>query len=127
MMTMCSMMMNIFNDENNEEENFQIQSTENKNNFVRVNTRIDYQYRYDILNNICLYDFVSIFYRKKNNATNLKYLSENSITNEEQDNRKGRPPNEYFPFQKQHPQATTYLMMKYSESRVPVLYGPQVP
>ncbi|CAF4823912.1 unnamed protein product, partial [Rotaria sp. Silwood2] len=27
----------------------------------------------------------------------------------------------------QHPQATTHLLMKYSESHVPVLYGPQIP
>ncbi|CAF3176819.1 unnamed protein product [Rotaria sp. Silwood2] len=46
---------------------------------------------------------------------------------EEKINQKGRPPNERFLFQKQHPQATTYLMMKYSESHVPVLYGPQIP
>ncbi|CAF4411951.1 unnamed protein product [Rotaria sp. Silwood2] len=46
---------------------------------------------------------------------------------EEKINQKGRPPNERFLFQKQHPQATTYLMMKYSEPYVPVLYGPQIP
>ncbi|CAF4826013.1 unnamed protein product [Rotaria sp. Silwood1] len=40
---------------------------------------------------------------------------------------KGRPPNERYPFQKQHPQTTTHLMMKYSQSHVPILYGPQIP
>ena len=54
------------NDENNEEENFQIQSTEDKNNFILVNTRIDYQRRSDVLNTTCLYDSVSTFYKKKN-------------------------------------------------------------
>ncbi|CAF4334893.1 unnamed protein product, partial [Rotaria sp. Silwood2] len=42
-------------------------------------------------------------------------------------NQKGRSPNERYPFQKQHPQATTYLMMKYSQPHVPILYGPQIP
>ena len=59
------------NDENNEEENFQIQSTEDKNNFILVNTRIDYQCRSDVLNTTCLYDFVSTFYKKKINETDL--------------------------------------------------------
>ncbi|CAF1263304.1 unnamed protein product [Adineta ricciae] len=54
-------------------------------------------------------------------------LAESSIGREEQDNRKGRPPNQRFPFQKQHPQATIYLMMKHTKHRVPVLYAPQIP
>ncbi|CAF0939412.1 unnamed protein product [Adineta steineri] len=63
------------NDENNDEEHFQIQSTDHDKNYVLVNTRIDYQYRSDVLNDMCLYDFVSILYKKKMNATDLKYLS----------------------------------------------------
>jgi hypothetical protein len=46
---------------------------------------------------------------------------------EENVTQKGRPPNERYPFQNQHPQATTYLMMKYSQPRVSILYGPQIP
>ncbi|CAF1272326.1 unnamed protein product [Rotaria sordida] len=42
-------------------------------------------------------------------------------------NQKGRPPSERYLFQNQHPQATTYLMRKYSQSHVPILYGPQIP
>jgi hypothetical protein len=76
---------------------------------------------------MCLYDFVSILYKKKMNTTDLKYLSKNAVSVEENVTQKGRPPNERYPFQKQHPQATTYLMMKYSQPRVPILYGPQIP
>ena len=54
------------NDENNDEEQFQVQPTEDKSNFILVNARIDYQYRSDNLANTCLYDFVSTFYKKKN-------------------------------------------------------------
>ena len=115
------------NEENKDKEQFQIQSVDDGNNFVLVNTRIDYQYRSDVLNNICLYDFVSNFYKKKMNAADAKYLSSTSTTEREQENRKGRPPNQRFPFQRQHPQVTTHLLMEYSELRVPVLYGPQVP
>ncbi|CAF1375645.1 unnamed protein product [Rotaria sordida] len=46
---------------------------------------------------------------------------------EEQVNQKGRPTNVRYPFQKQHPQTTTHLLMKYSEYHVPILYGPQIP
>jgi hypothetical protein len=61
------------------------------------------------------------------NTTDLKHLSKLAAPMEEKVNQKGRPPNERYPFQKQHPQATTYLMMEYSEPHVPVLYGPQIP
>ncbi|CAF4349241.1 unnamed protein product [Rotaria sp. Silwood2] len=42
-------------------------------------------------------------------------------------NEKGRPHNQRYPFQKQHPQSTTHILMKYSERHVPILYGPQIP
>ncbi|CAF1366889.1 unnamed protein product [Adineta steineri] len=123
---------NVFDDQNtaaedDNEENFQIQSTENKNNFVLVNTRVDYQYRSDTLSKICLYDFVSTFYKRKMNATDAKYLSKSSTTEDQQGIRIGRPPNQRFPFQEQHPQATTYLLTEYSEAHIPILYGPQIP
>ncbi|CAF1595684.1 unnamed protein product, partial [Adineta steineri] len=114
-------------DQNNDEEQFQIQVSENDEKHVLVNTRIDYQYRSEILNNICLYDFVSILYKKKMNAADLRYLSDIVVPKKQNDNRKGRRPNERYSFQKQHPQATTYVMMKYTQSRVPILYGPQIP
>ncbi|CAF0937589.1 unnamed protein product [Rotaria sordida] len=66
-------------------------------------------------------------YKKKMNATDLKYLSKTTVPVEEDISGKGRPPNERFPFQKQHPQASTHLMIKYSEPHVPILYGPQIP
>ncbi|CAF4521081.1 unnamed protein product [Rotaria sp. Silwood2] len=115
------------NEENSDEEHFQVQPAEDKNNFILVNTRVDYQYRSNNLNNTCLYDFVSTFYKKKINETDIKYLSKSSTTEKRQDNQKGRPSNERFFFQKDHPQATTHLLMKYSEAHVPVLYGPQIP
>ena len=62
------------NNENNGDEHFQIQSTEYDENYVLVNTRIDYQCRSDILNDMCLYDFVSTIYKKKMNASDVKYL-----------------------------------------------------
>ena len=96
--------------ENNDEEHFQIQSAENEKKYVLVNTRIDYQYRSDRLSNVCLYDFVSTFYKKKMNESDLKYLSNVAATTKGKSDQKGRPPNERFPFQKQHPQATTLFI-----------------
>ena len=92
-----------------------------------VNTRIDYQYRSDILNDMCLYDFVGTIYKKKMNASDVKHPSKNMISREKEDNQRGRPVKERYPFQRQHPQANTYVLMKYSESHVPILYGSQIP
>ncbi|CAF3748667.1 unnamed protein product [Rotaria sp. Silwood1] len=61
------------------------------------------------------------------NTTDLKYLSEAAASMKDKINEKGRPHNERYPFQKQHPQTTTHLLMKYSERHVPILYGPQIP
>ena len=61
-----------------------------------VNTRIDYQYRSNILNDICLYDFVSTIYKKKMNVSDVKYLSKNMISEENEDNQRGRPVNERY-------------------------------
>ncbi|CAF1490850.1 unnamed protein product, partial [Rotaria sordida] len=117
----------IIDEENHDEEQFRIQSSENDKKLMLVHTRIDYQYRSDILINICLYEFVSTLYKKKMNASDMKYLSKPIALEEEEANRKGRPPNERYPFQKQHSQVATDLMMRYSEPHVPVLYGPQIP
>ena len=67
------------------------------------------------------------FIRKKINETDLKYLSKSSTTEKQEDNQKGRPCNERFSFQEEHPQAATHILMKYSQLHVPVLYGPQIP
>ncbi|CAF2181151.1 unnamed protein product, partial [Rotaria magnacalcarata] len=116
----------ILDDDDNNEEEFQIQPIEKGKQYALVNTRIDYQYRSDNLNRMCLYDFVSVFYKKKMNASDLKYLLNNGTTMNEKF-KKGRQPTKRYAFQKQHPQSATHIMMEYSEHRVPVLYGPQIP
>jgi hypothetical protein len=113
-------------DDNKDEEDFQIQSDEN-NSFVLVNTRIDYQYRSDNINDMCLYDFVSTLYKKKMDVADLKYLSNKPTSHEQQKKRLGRPPNIRHAFKAQHPQTKTHLLIEYSEHHVPVLYGPQIP
>ena len=79
--------------ENGEEEQFQVQLSENDKKYVLVNTRMDYQYRSDLLENMCLYDFVSTLYKKKMNSTDLRYLSDTGAPIETAVNQKGRPPN----------------------------------
>ena len=115
------------NNENNDQEQFQVQSTGYDRNYVLVNTRIDYQYRSDILDDMCLYDFVSTLYKKKMTEADLRYLSMNTASQETKGNRRGRPANEPFPFQTQHSQGKTNVLVKYSEPHVPILYGPQIP
>ncbi|CAF0996414.1 unnamed protein product [Rotaria sordida] len=67
------------------------------------------------------------YIRKKMNTSDFKYSSESAASVEKNANQQGRPHNERFPFQQQHPQATTHLMMKYSQLHVPIFYGPQIP
>ncbi|CAF3048819.1 unnamed protein product, partial [Rotaria socialis] len=67
-------------DDNNDEEHFQIQSAESDKKYALVNTRVDYQYRFEILKDICLYDFVNTLYKKKMTATDLKYLSKTAVS-----------------------------------------------
>ena len=57
----------------------------------------------------------------------LRYLSTHTASRETEGARRGRPPNERFPFQAQHPQRKTYVLVKYSEPHVPILHGPQIP
>ena len=123
---------NVYDDENidkesPDEEQFRIQSSEKENIYVLVNTRIDYQYRSDILNKLCLYDFISTLYKRKMNSADKKYLSQAVEPTDQTASRKGRPVNKRYTFQKEHPQATTYLIMEHSEPQVPVLFGPQIP
>ena len=117
---------NIDKDTPNEEQ-FNIQLSDTENRYILINTRIDYQYRSDVLDKLCLYDFISMLYKRKMNAGDKKYLSQTVEPTEETNNRRGRPVSKRYLFQKEHPQATTYLMMEHSDPQVPVLYGPQIP
>ncbi len=47
-----------------------------------------------------IYDFVSILYKKKMNATDVKYLSKTTVSMEEEGNQKGQPANQRYPFRK---------------------------
>ena len=76
---------------------------------------------------MCLYNFVGRLYKKKMNAADLKHLSKAVELIEEETSQRGRPAHQRFPFQKQHPQAKTHLLMTYSENHVPILHGPQIP
>ena len=118
---------NIDKDTPNEEQ-FNIQLSDTEDKYILINTRIDYQYRSNVLDKLCLYDFVSMLYKKKMNTGDKKYLSQAvEPTEEETGSRRGRPSNKRYLFQKEHPQATMYLMMEHSEPQIPVLFGPQIP
>lgn len=109
------------------EEQFNIQLSETEDQYILINTRVDNQYRSDVLDKLCLYDFFSMLYKKKMNAGDKKYLLQVVETNKDTSNRRGRPVSKRYRFQKEHPQTTTYLLIEHSEPQVPVLYGPQIP
>ena len=71
--------------ENDDQENFQIQSIENEKKYM------------------CLYDFVSSLYKTTMNATDSKYINKAPPKIQYESNQKGRPRNQRFLFQEQHP------------------------
>ena len=120
--------------ENNEswletEEQFLVQSTGAIDKYAYVNTTIDYQYRSAALDNMCLYDYVSL-YRKKLFDTKDRKLLESSSESESVQAKKiqrGRPPSEREIFQVGHPQSASHLNIKRMKPVVPVLLGAPIP
>lgn len=111
------------------EEEFILQPDETNTKYVYVNSRIDYQYRSALLDNICLYDYIR-FYRKKTiDAKDRKQLEAQTATMniESKDPRRGRPASERGVFQTGHPQASSHINVKRTRPVIPVLLGPPVP
>ena len=58
------------------EEQFLLQPDDTNTQYVFVNTRIDYQYRSESLDGICLYDYVGLHRKKPVDAKDRKYLKD---------------------------------------------------
>lgn len=56
---------NIINDDDDTEEHFDVENTDNEETFILVNQRVDYQFRPKELEDICLYEFVRRFRKKR--------------------------------------------------------------
>ena len=100
-------------DGKDENENFHIVSQEHdddedENELIPVNQKLDYLYRSENLNHVCLYAHVSHYYKTR--------IPSN-------------PTNPVFYFQPNHPQVKTHCLRLRAEkgSKVPTLVGPNFP
>ncbi|CAF4739390.1 unnamed protein product, partial [Rotaria sp. Silwood1] len=106
-------------------ESFELEAGIDEEHLVLCNKRIDYELRSLQLSHVCLYDFYSE-YRKTKITTADKVLFEaNSIPTSEA--RRGRPLNDRWLFQADHPQYFSHLIIRRSFNVVPVLIGPAIP
>ena len=60
------------------EEQFLVERSSDPQKLVLVNLRVDYQYRSVALESICLYEFVSHFYRKSFNDKDREFVDRSS-------------------------------------------------
>ncbi|CAF1653105.1 unnamed protein product, partial [Adineta ricciae] len=111
------------------EEQFLIQPTDTANKYAYVNTRVDYQYRSAALDNMCLYDYVSLYRKKLIDAKDRKILEAllRSESIQAKKIQRGRPPSEREIFQVGHPQSASHLNIKRMKTVVPVLLGAPIP
>ncbi len=111
------------------EEQFLLQPAETNTKYVYVNTRVDYQHRSVSLDNMCLYDYISVYRKKPIDAKDRKQLKAQleAKSTEPRDSRRGRPVSERENFQVGHPQAASHLNIKRMKPVVPILLGPPVP
>ncbi|CAF2150657.1 unnamed protein product [Rotaria magnacalcarata] len=111
------------------EEQFLLEPTQTKNGdrFVMVNTRLDYQHRSKDLTTLCLYDFVSRFYKKTIDKSDRRLIKNANGSEGEQLYTEGTKMNERHTFETAHPQSSSHIIIKHTKPVVPVLIGPQIP
>ena len=108
------------------EEQFLIEHSSDSQKLVLVNLRVDYQYRSVALESICLYEFVSHFYRKSFNDKDREIVDRSSQDVAQNPLGLGRSLQERYTFTAKHPQAKSHGILKRTKPAVPVLVGPQI-
>ena len=103
-------MKTVFNDEQEvitENEEFLLEDAqiENTHRFILVNTRLDYQYRSAELSTLCLYDFVSHFYKRVIDKTDRRVLKDVTGTEGRRLNTEGTRMYERHTFSSEYPQS----------------------
>ncbi|CAF1277608.1 unnamed protein product, partial [Didymodactylos carnosus] len=94
-----------------EEEQFILERTNDKNTFALANTRIDYQCRPITIENVCLYDFVSEYYRERMKPKHREY-SKQAHQESPPSAGRGRPRSERLTLTSDHPLHLSHLLMK---------------
>ena len=109
------------------EEQFLIERSSDPQKLVLVNLQVDYQYRSVALESICLYEFVSHFYRKSFNDKGREIVDRSSQDVGQNPSSSARSHQERYTFTSEHPQAKSHGIIKRTEPIVSVLVGPQIP
>ena len=87
------------------EEQFLLEpiQTSNGNQYVMVNTRLDYQHRSKELTGVCLYDFVSHFHKTVINKSDRRFLNNANTRDGQRLYTEGTKMNERHIFKSIHP------------------------
>jgi hypothetical protein len=111
------------NDDHN--ESFELENAIDDECFVLCNKRIDYQLRPTELDDVCLYTFYSEYRKMKMRTVDKKSFEH--ICTSRSSGRRGRPQNDRWLLQTNHPQYSSHMIIRRSFSVVPVLIGPPIP
>jgi hypothetical protein len=109
------------------EEQFLLEPVRNGNEYVMVNTRLDYQHRSKDMSDVCLYEFVSRYHKRLIDQSDRRILKNTLALDGERLCTKGTKMNERHTFQRAHPQSSSHIIIKRNTPVVPVLLGPQIP
>ncbi|CAF4502260.1 unnamed protein product, partial [Didymodactylos carnosus] len=110
------------------EEQFTVEQSDDPKKYVLSNTRLDYEMRDESLHDVCLYEFVSEFEKRRMTANDKRIMKTQAKRQTEVASRgRGRLPNQRFLFERGHPQHESHCLLKRTISYVPVLHGPQIP
>ena len=107
------------------DEAFEVETECDDDHLVLCNRRVGYQMRSPLLNDVCLYSFISE-YRKAEMTLRDKNLLQGDSQSATTIPR-GRPLNDRWLFRADHPQYSTHILIRRSFAVVPVLVGPAIP
>ncbi|CAF4065605.1 unnamed protein product, partial [Adineta steineri] len=111
--------------EDDQHESFELETGIDNEHLVLCNKRIDYELRPNELSHVCLYEFNSDYRKAKITVSDKALFASDSTPRSVP--RRGRPPNDRWLFQTQHPQYSSHIIIRRSFRVVPVLIGPSIP
>ncbi len=79
------------------------------------------------MENICLYDFVRRFRKKRICQIDEIYFENFGVDGKDPDKKRGRQMQPRFEFLQRHPQALSHMIIERTTEIIPVLLGPQIP
>lgn len=114
-------------DENENEENFELETSADDDHYVLCNKRLDYQLRSPSLSHVSLYWFFAEYRKAPMTPSDKSLLGIMPQTTSTTSITRGRPPNDRWLFHSDHPQYSSHLIVRRSLPIIPVLVGPSIP